>query len=417
MATGQAPGPLTEDGPAPAPGTGPRTMRVIIGSSILSKVADWQLGIVVPLAVLAQTDSVAMSLIAISLRGVTYVGSPFLGSLIDRLDKRTVFALSQFQQALCLVLLAALLTDRLSVALLLLLSGFGGVVSTITGQFVLIPSLIAAPERPTAVAKLNSAVEFAKVLGLVLGGVGFSTLGPVAACAGIAVLYCAAGSVALLLPRVPAVASGHRGMRRDLAVGFRWLGRREILWLVVTMTLTNLAVGQLERVLVTTFGHQGVNPGAISVVLAGGLLVGAVGSRLAPSVLPSLGPEARILACQLAAFAGLLLVTTPYLAAQLAGYTLECLAVAVSNVASITHRQETIPVEVAGRANATIRMFITGAVPLSGFLYAAASRFDGFLFWLPALGVWAVAIVIWAVHLRRVGPAGRAPEGADRGDH
>ncbi|MEV6165584.1 MFS transporter [Streptomyces sp. NPDC052052] len=403
---------------APAPANDARVLRVLVSSSMLSKVADWQLGIVIPLAVLAESDSVALSLVSFALRGVTYVGSPFLGALIDRFDKRTIFVLAQVQQALCLVLLASLLSSQVAVAGLVLLSGVGGVASTITGQFVLIPKLISAPARPVAVAKLNSAIELSKVIGLILGGAGFSILGPAPAVLCIAVLYLLASGVGMLLPRV---ASNHEKLdiRRDLATGFRWVGRREILWLVVTMSMTNLAIGQLEPALITEFGDQGVNTGVISVVMAVGLLMGALASRLAPGLVPAWGPERRILAAQLVAFAGLVLVATPLLPVRLLGFMVECFAVAVSNVASITYRQETIPADVAGRANATIRMFITGATPLSGFLYAWASRLDGIWYWLPALGLWAVAIVIWAVYTRYSGcaaPVGARTEGVSGGD-
>jgi MFS family permease len=402
----------------PVPHTDTRVLRVLVTSSMLSKVADWQLGIVIPLAVLAESDSVALALVSFALRGVPYVGSPFLGALIDRFDKRTIYVLAQLQQAVCLVALAALLSSRLSVAALVLLSGIGGVASTITGQFVLIPKLISAPARPVAVAKLNSAIELSKVIGLVLGGTAFGILGPAPASLCIAVLYLLAGCVARQLPRV---ASGREKMdiRRDLAIGFRWVGKPEILWLVVTMSMTNLAIGQLEPVLITQFGDQGMNTGVISVVLAVGLLMGALASRLAPAIVPAWGPERRILAAQVIAFVGLVLVATPLLPVRLVGFMVESFAVAVSNVASITYRQETIPADVAGRANATIRMFITGATPLSGFLFAWSSRLDGFWYWLPALGLWAAAIVIWAVYTRTSGRAARPAgdlEGASRGD-
>lgn len=410
----QAQVPTSDPAPAPAPAPAPqdkRILRVLITSSMFSKVADWQLGIVIPLAVLAESDSVALSLMSFALRGVTYVGSPFLGSVIDRFDKRLIFVLAQLQQAVCLVLLAASLSSQMSVAVLVLLSGVGGVASAITGQFVLIPKLISAPGRPLAVAKLNSAIELSKVIGLVLGGVGFSLLGPAPATLCIALLYVVAGGVATLLPAVAARAE-KMNIRRDLAIGFHWVGRREILWLVVTMSMTNLAIGQLEPALITEFGDQGMNTTVISAVMAIGLLTGAGASRVAPHFLPRRTPEQRILVCQLIGLVGLVLIAVPVLPVRIVGFMVECFAIAVSNVASITYRQETIPADVAGRANATIRMFITGAAPLSGFLYAWASRLDGHWYWLPALGLWATANVIWAVHTWRGpgAPAGETPE-------
>ncbi|CAM5349469.1 MFS transporter [Streptomyces badius] len=403
---------------APAPPTDTRVLRVLIAASMLSKVADWQLGIVIPLAVLAESDSVALALVSFALRGVSYVGSPFLGSVIDRFDKRTVYVLAQLHQAVCLVLLASTLSSQLSVALLVLLSGIGGVASSITGQFVLIPVLISPPLRATAVAKLNSAIEVSKVIGLLLGGTAFALLGPAAASLCIGALYLVAGCIARLLPRAP---SSHRRMdiRRDLAIGFRWVGRREILWLVVTMSMTNLAIGQLEPALITQFSDGGMNTAAISGVMAAGLLMGALASRLAPAIVPRWSTERRVLAAQVLGLAGLALVATPLLPLRLLGFMVECFAVAVSNVASITYRQETIPADVAGRANATIRMFITGASPLSGFLFAWASGLDGFRYWLPALSLWGAAVVVWAVYTRtceRAAEKADALKGASLGD-
>ncbi len=377
-----------------------RVIRVLLGSTVLSKVADWQLGIVIPLAVLAKTDSVAMSLASFAMRGVTYVASPVLGSLIDRFDKRRIFVLAQLQQVLCLLLLAVFISNPLAVALLVLLSGIGGVASSITGQFVLIPKLVRAPERALAVAKLNSAIEFSKVIGLLMGGAAFSALGPAPAALCIAALYLGAGLVALLFPPVPGNEE-KIALRRDLAIGFRWVVKPEIIWLVVTMSMTNIAIGQLEPALITEFGHRHVNVTLISALLAIGLFTGAVASRLASKILPAWSPERRILVWQVLGFASLTLIATPWTAVKVVGFMVECFAVAASNVASITYRQETIPVEIAGRANATIRMFITGAVPLSGFLYAWASHFGGYRLWVPSLAVWGLANLIWAFCTRR----------------
>ncbi|MFD6657741.1 MULTISPECIES: MFS transporter [unclassified Streptomyces] len=381
------------------PDSDKRILRTLITSSALSKVADWQLGIVIPLTVLAESDSVALSLAVFALRGVSYVVSPFVGAIIDRFDKRTVLVLALLQQAACLALLPVSLSSPPAVALIVLLSGMGSVACIITGHFVTIPRLISPPARSVAVGKLNSAMEFSKVVGILLGGAGFTAFGPAIASLCIAALYVLAGIVALALPRMPSTQT-EMNLRHDLAVGFRWVGRREILWLVVTMSITNVAIGQLEPALVTEFSSGGINPTVISVLMALGLLTGAVASRFASSFLPSLSWERRILASQIMAFTGLVCIAVPVLPVRIMGFMVECFAIAVTNVASIVYRQETIPPDLAGRVNATIRMFITGSVPLSGFLYAWASRFDGYRSWLPSLVLWVISIGIWAVHTR-----------------
>ncbi|WP_031513286.1 MFS transporter [Streptomyces sp. NRRL F-5123] len=378
-----------------------RTLRLLVVSSMLTKVGDWQLGIVVPLAVLSRTHSPALSLISIALRGVAYAVSPLVGSLIDRFDRRFVLVLSQVQQALCLALMSVLFSSQVAILLLVFLSGIGGVASTITGQFVLLPKLIGPARRPVAVAKLSSSIEYAKVIGLVLGGAAFSAHGAVFACLCIVALYGASGLVATALPAVP--SERHTStLSADLAIGFRWLVKPEILWLVVTMAVVNLAIGELEAALITQFADEDLAALVISFVLALGLLLGALASRFAPHVLPSWSLESRLLLLQAVAFPSLVLLATPVAACKAVGYMVVCVAVGMSNVMSITYRQESIPVELAGRVNATIRMFITGSVPLSGFIFAAASHLSGYRFWLPSAVMWAAAIAIWGGYTMRV---------------
>lgn len=396
--------------PAAESENGERSLRVVIAASMLSKIADWQLGIVVPLAVLAETDSIAVALVAFALRWLPYIASPLVGSLIDRYDKRAVFMWAQFTQAICLALVALLLTERVAVGVFLFLSGFGAVAVTITGQFVLIPKLIVPERQAVAVAKLASAIELSKVGGLLLGGLLISARGPRFAAWTVTVLYVVAGLIVVLLPRIP-TAGVRKKIRHDLGIGFRWVVQPDILRLVVTMTLANLAVGELETVLVTVFGERDISAVLISLLVAAGLLVGALGSRVSPHVMPSWSLESRVLLFQVMSFVSLCVIALPHVVWTAVGYACVSFALGGSNVASITYRQATIPVELAGRVNAVIRMFITGAIPLSAFLYAWATRFEGVWFWVPALVIAAVSVVTWAVDMLR---AARSPGRARR---
>jgi len=364
---------------------------------MLAKIADWQLGIVVPLAILSETKSIALVLFAFALRGLPYAASPVLGSVIDRLDKRVAFIGAQVQQAAVMLVIAVMLDQTVLVGGLLLIGGFGSVISTITGQFVVIPSLFEESARESAVAKLASAIEFSKVVGLVLGGVVFSTLGPGVACLFIAALYLLAGLASTGLPPLPSQGS-RTPLLKDLTIGFRWIRKREILWLVVAMAVSNLAVGEMETVLVTLFGAAGVRTILVSGLLAIGLFAGAVGSRVGPRLLPSLTIERRIVVFQAMSFGALLVIAAPGLIAKTVGFALMSFALGASNVASITYRQNTIPVALAGRVNAAIRMFITGAIPLSGFLYAGASKLGTTVFWVPGLLCAALSLLVWSLY-------------------
>jgi MFS family permease len=392
------------------PGGARATLRTLIAASMVSKIADWQLGIVVPLAILSQTRSVVLVLFAFALRALPYVASPVLGAVIDRFDKRRALIGAQIEQGLCLLLIVVFQHRPVVVGALLLLAGFGAVIATITGQFVFIPTLFDEAEREHAVSKLASAIEFSKVIGLLLGGAAFSALGPATACVLIAALYFVAGLVCTHLPAVPSERRGI-SLASNLTVGFHWVRRPEILSLVATMSLANLAVGALETVLLTVFGTAGINTLLVSGLLSAGLLAGAVGSRVGPHLVPSVTSERRILVFQAACFAALFVIALPGLVTKSAGFVAISFALGASNVASITYRQNTIPVELAGRVNAVIRMFITGAIPLSGFLYAGASKLGTELLWGPALLCAALSLAVWARYAV-AGSYGEQPESA-----
>lgn len=376
-----------------------RALRTLIASSVVSKAADYGLSLVAPLAVLDTTGSAATAIFVISLRGVAYVASPLIGSLIDRFERRFVFALSQFMQAACVAVVAVALDSEYLVALMLLVSGLGGVASSITGQFVLIPELVAAERRADAVARLTAAIEFAKVGGFLIGGVTVGAFGAVWSSLLIVALYALAGAIALTLAKVAVEAAAPTSLRQDLALGFSWLAKPDIGWLVLSMSVANLAVGGLATVLVTVLDEHGSSPTVISVSLAIGLLAGAVGARMAPWVLAGRSLETKILVYQsISALALLAIATELGSAVLIGGFAVMSLALGLSNVASISFRQDVIPVAVAGRVNSVIRMFIAGAIPLSGFIYAGAEASHLWL-WLPAVALAALSLLIWVTYM------------------
>lgn len=386
-----------------------RAMRVLIVSSTVSKIADYGLVLVAPLAVLSATGSAAASILTIAMRGVAYAASPFIGVLIDRLERRSLYVGSQIQQALCVGVAAAFLDQPWVVAMALLFSGLGGVAASISSQFVLIPELIRLEHREISVARLASAIEYAKVGGFLLSGLVFTLAGAPVATALVALLYAVAGAACLLLPRVP-VATAPEGLRAQLGVGFRWLRRREIAFLVASMAASNLALGSLGSVLVTLLGEDGMEAIVISVTLAAGLMFGAIGSRVAPRIVPHWSLPARILLFQLlvaASFAVIVLEVSR--AATVVAWALMSAGFGLSNVVSITFRQAAIPVHLSGRVNSVIRMFIAGAIPLSGMTFAFAEA-SGWWLWGPAVALEALSITIWLAYMASPGEVGGRDE-------
>ncbi|MFE4832215.1 MFS transporter [Streptomyces sp. NPDC056672] len=241
------PGPGTEAHFTPAERV---TLRGLLTSSALSKIADWQLGIVIPLTVLAESGSVSTSLLTFALRALA-----------------NLYVLSA----------------------MVLLSGFGGVASGITGQFVLVPQLFGQPRRPHAAASLDAVIEYSRAFGMLVGGLTVSVSGPTFAVACTALCYAAASCFAQGLPRArpdPARST----LKADLAIGLAWLRRPEIIWLVTSLSLMNLASGQIETVLVTLFEQYGLVALASALILTAGSLLSVVANRLAVRLLPRSTP-------------------------------------------------------------------------------------------------------------------------------
>jgi predicted MFS family arabinose efflux permease len=132
--------------------------------------------------------------------------SPFLafslfgGVLADRMDRRRILLLSQVVQLSSAFLLAGLVfTNRIQVWMILVLSFVVGLAMSFGGPAyqALVPTLVDKEDLPNAVALNSIQFNLARVVGPVLAGVAFATLGA-AACFGLNGLSFFAVIVALL---------------------------------------------------------------------------------------------------------------------------------------------------------------------------------------------------------------------------
>jgi MFS family permease len=162
-------------------------------------------------------QSVAQSWLLLTLSGkASYLAwaavlqdSPFLvfslfgGVLADRMDRRRILLASQVLQLSSAFLLAALVvTDRVEVWMILVLSFVVGLAMSFGGPAyqALVPTLVDKEDLPNAVALNSIQFNLARVIGPVLAGVAFYKLGA-AACFGLNGLSFFAVIVALLALR------------------------------------------------------------------------------------------------------------------------------------------------------------------------------------------------------------------------
>ncbi len=391
--------------PTPAgPQPPTRGFGTLVTAGVLSKLADQFLMFALPLAVLSESGSAGAAVAAFAVRGISFVASPLLGALADRHDRRRLYVLAQVHQAVFILLAALFLGEAWWVAAMIALSGLGGVVSSLSSYFVLIPHLVPQDDRARAVARFSAAVELAKVAGILGAGAVVGLFGGTTAILVNAVIYLAAAAVALNLPRADEAPRAHEPWRRSVAAGFGWLrDDRTTAVLVISMTLANLAIGAVDTVFVTLTAREGLRPEAGAALVASGVAVGALGAACAARLFARRTNHQRILAWQLLSMAGLLVMVVPQTASLAVGYAVICFSLGGSNVVSITLRQDLIPEERAGSVNSVIRMFMTGAVPLSGFVFASSLGIGGVLMWMPSLVLMSVSLAVWAVHTARSG--------------
>ncbi len=191
-----------------------RDFRLLWAGSFTSSVGTWM-------------QSVAQSWLVLTISGnPQYLAwadalqqAPFLvfslvgGVLADRMDRRRILLLSQVVQLSSAFLLAGLVyTNRIEVWVILVLSFVVGVAMSFGGPAyqALVPTLVDKEDLPNAVALNSIQFNLARVIGPVLAGAAFATLGA-AACFGLNGLSFFAVIVALLVL--------HRGAPTGVATG------------------------------------------------------------------------------------------------------------------------------------------------------------------------------------------------------
>lgn len=400
------------------PPQGRRDFWVFVSSGLFARGGDQLFTIAVPLSVLAATDSVAGTVLAFSARVAAYLFSPFIGVLIDAFDRRDVYILAQLYQALCLGLIAYFLDDVFVLAALVLLSGLGAVVANISSYFVLVPRLVTTERRSKALSDYSALREIVKIIGPLSAGGVVVLAGGATALALTCLLYALSACVALFIPRVvieeEVPAESGEKPRHALSVGFAWLWRNGgAVALVATMTVANIGVGTLDVIFITLLGDAGVAATGVGLVVSIGAVGAAAGIWAAGRLFPAASFQRRILYWQLAALAGVVVMAVPALYVQVAGYVITTFALGASNINSIRYRQESIPMAISGRVNSVMRMFITGAIPLSAVVYASFHTWaPSGLHWAPVVLFSALGVVIWSWYLARSAGAPQQPHSA-----
>ncbi|MBX8465820.1 MULTISPECIES: MFS transporter [unclassified Deinococcus] len=356
----------------------PKPLRPLLLLSAVSRLGDQLLYVAMPLLVLAETGQPAYAILAAAARGLPYVISPFIGAVVDRYPLRTVYVAAQLIQAVAIGAIPLLKGQPSIVLLLLMISGVGGVCSSLLNFYKLIPLWTPQEQIEAAIGRFVALTDAVKVVGpLVAISIVLSIGAPAAIYADAVSFLVAALGIAFILPATQKSEVRRTSLAQDLKEGFRYFkGSPEIRRLTTAMSLSNLGIGALEVLLLTTLTHSMQIPVAqASLALSVGACAGLAGSGLTRKIFPRLGTTQRITVWLALAGVGALCLTVPHPLMFVLGFVVISFATSASNVITIAYRQSTIPSELQGRVNSIIRMFISGAVPISGILLAALGTY------------------------------------------
>ncbi len=149
-----------------------RDFRIAWTALLINDTGDWVLNIALPVYVFIETGSGSATAILFVLQfGIAAVLGPIGGSLVDRWNLRTVLVWTNLAQALALVPLLAVTSERVWPAYIVM-----GLQSALTqlnnpASVALLPRLVNAEQLGSANAALAAASSIARLGGAALGGV------------------------------------------------------------------------------------------------------------------------------------------------------------------------------------------------------------------------------------------------------
>lgn len=293
------------------------------------------------------------------------------GALVDRWNRRAVLLSSNAVGAVLYAsLVAAIFLDALTLAHLVLVALFTGVVAAFFGpaEQAAVRTVVPTRQLPTAYSQNQARQHVAALVGPPLGGALYSVMRWAPFLADAVTFALSALAISRLLTPLPPPerTESATGMRREIAEGLRFLMSRGFLRAVVAFAaIANFALDSLFLVLTLKLLKAGVHPAAIGVIDTIGAVAGIAGSIVAPTLIR------RIPTGRLAIGMGVLFVVAIIPMAFTDNVVLIGLLLAVAlfgnpagNAAITSYLVAVTPDRLQGRANAALNFAATVFTPL-----------------------------------------------------
>lgn len=365
-----------------------RKYRVLWTAAATSNMGDGIFESALPLLAASVTrDPVALSTVTVALTTPWLVFALVSGALADRWDRAAlVWRVDLFRFVVTAALALVVVVGWTSIPLLVIFAIGLGAAETLfdSASLALVPDIVGtdADRLTRANARLEGADIVANQLAGPPAGAGLF----VAAASLPAVVNAASffGS-ALLLRRLPRTQSPRRthaeeGLRRQIAIGVRWLvGQPMLRMLAAVVGVMNLATAAATATFVL-FVQEELDAGTAGYALALTVAaLGAVAGNVVADRKASRLPPEIVLPAAVALFAlGLVAIGAfPALVVTTVGLAVVGVAGAYWNVVTVSMRQRVIPNELLGRVNSVYRLVAYGMIPLGAIGGGALAKASG----------------------------------------
>jgi predicted MFS family arabinose efflux permease len=379
--------------------------RWLLASYWLSNLGDGFTTAAGPLLVAAQTSSPALVAAAALLQRLPWLlFGLHAGIVADRMNRQRVIVVTNLvRAAVLLILIASILTDAVSITVVLVALFLLGVNETfaVTTSGTLMPMLVAKEDLGIANARLMfGLIATEQIVGPPLGAALFA-IGMALPFAGELVLVLA-GAVLVTRVRLP-VRTGARSEQRvvdDIREGWRWLwAHPAVRTLALTILTFNVTYGAAWSVLVLytreRLGMGEVGFGLVTTAIAVGGLAGTAGfsrleRRLSYGVIMRMAlltETGVMLALALLTWAPAALVVFGFFGAE----------AFVWGTTSTTVRQRVVPGEIQGRVNSVYLMAVFGGLVIGAAIGGALAQAWGVTapFWFAFAGSVVILTLIW----------------------
>jgi MFS family permease len=326
------------------------------------------------LALMLSHDPILVSGVAVAARLPAFVVGLPAGALADRVHRRRLAVTVEWARLAVLAVFSALVVlhqDRL-ILLYLVVFVLGSLEELfVAATFASLPVVVA----PEDLDRANGLLSFSDLTAEEVAGQG---LGGVLVALGSSIpfiidAFSFAASALLLrralpdLPVDPPVAS----FRSDIVTGLQWFRSHAALRLCALLVASfafcqSVVVAVLVLYLRVGLHLSATGYGLLLAVSAVGNIIGAL---LSARLTARLGPLVSIAGAGLMAGGAYLLLALSHSVIGAGGaMALECLAITVGNVSSMSLRQRLIPSALLGRVGTTFRMIIFAGMPLGALL-------------------------------------------------